>query len=195
MPPFISVLSYLVAMMSPVSESAPQGAIAKEEILLRRYLDRTVKKFESVMDAKDEFSQAFRISEAIRMTARAIERMKLRLSIKDSEPFLTRTNEERDSYFASEYYLMLDIGELKVRVITRKNGKVLHANDWRLSDRYNFVPSIKVTMITSGRLSAFLRMVAEELRKRNQDERADQLSRLVEAVEKVMEHMGGGKEP
>jgi len=162
---------------------------------LKRYLDRTVKKFESVIYAKDEFSQAFRISEAIRMTARAIERMRLRLSIKDSEPFLTRTNEERDYYFAREYYLMLDMGELKVRVITRKNKKVIHASDWWLSDRYNFVPSIKVAMITSGRLSAFLRMVAEELRKRNQDERADQISRLVEAVEKVMEHMGGGKEP
>jgi hypothetical protein len=183
-------------MMSPVSESAPQqGAIPKEEILLKRYLDRTVKKFESVMDAKDEFDQAYRISEAIRMTARAIERMKLRLSIKDSEPFLTRTNEERDYYFAREYYLMLDMGVLKVRVITRKNGKALDVSDWWLSDRYNFVPSIKATMITSGRLSAFLRIIAEELKRRNQDERADQISRLVEAVEKVMEHMSGGKEP
>jgi hypothetical protein len=183
-------------MMSPVSESAPQqGAIPKEEILLKRYLDRTVKKFESVMDAKDEFDQAYRISEAIRMTARAIERMKLRLSIKDSEPFLTLTNKECDYYFAREYCLMLDMGELKVRVITRKNGKVLHVSEWWLSDRYNFVPSIKATMITSGRLSAFLRIIAEELKRRNQDERADQISRLVEAVEKVMEHMGGGKEP
>jgi hypothetical protein len=178
-------------MMSPVSESAPQGAIPKEEILLRRYLDRTVKKFESVMDAKDEFDKAYYISEAIRMTARAIERMKLRLSIKDSEPFLTLTNKECDYYFAREYYLMLE-GELKVRVITRKNGKVLRASEWWLSDRYGLHPSIKATMITSGRLSAFLRRIAEELRKRNQDERADQISRLVEAVEKVMEHMRGG---
>jgi hypothetical protein len=179
-------------MMSPVSESAPQqGAIPKEEILLKRYLDRTVKKFESVMDAKDEFDQAYRISEAIRMTARAIERMRLDLSIRDplrimdNEPFLT--------YEPYEYYLMLDLGALKVRVITRKNGKVLDFNDWWLSDRYNFVASIKTTMITSGRLSAFLRMIVEELRKRNQDERADQISRLVEAVEKVMEHMSGGR--
>jgi hypothetical protein len=188
-------------MMSPVSESVPQGAIPKEEILLKRYLDRTVKKFESVMDAKDEFDRMFRISEAIRMTARAIERMRLDLSIRDvlrimdSEPFLTLTNKERDYYFAREYYLMLDMGELKVRVITRKNGKVLHVSEWWLSDRYNFVPSIKATMITSGRLSAFLRRIAEELRKRNQNERADQISRLVEAVEKVMEHMRGGMKP
>jgi hypothetical protein len=187
-------------MMSPVSESekVPQNeAVSKDEVLLRRYLERTIRKFESVMDAKDEFGRMFRISEAILMTARAIERMKLRLSIKDNKPFLTLTDEGRDYYFAKEYYLMLDMGELKVRVITRKNGKVLHANEWWLSDRYGLHPSIKATMITSGRLSAFLRMVAEELRKRNQDERerADQISRLVEAVEKVMEHMGGGKEP
>ena len=184
--------------MSPVSETekAPQHeAVSKDEVLLRRYLERTIRKFESVMDAKDEFDRMFRVSEAIRMTARAIERMKRRLSIKDSEPFLALTNKERDYYFAREYYLMLDMGELKVRCIDRKNGKVLHASEWWLSDRYNFVPSIKVTMITSGRLSAFLRRIAEELRKRNQNERADQISRLVEAVEKVMEHMGGGKEP
>jgi hypothetical protein len=188
-------------MMSPVSDSAPQRAIPKEEILLKRYLDRTVKKFESVMDAKDEFDRTFRISEAIRMTARAIERMRLDLSIRDllrimdSEPFLTRTNKECNYYFAREYYLMLDIGELKVQCIERKNGKVLYANEWWLSDRYGLHPSIKATMITSGRLSAFLRRVAEELRKRNQDERADQISRLVEAVEKVMEHMRGGMKP
>jgi hypothetical protein len=181
-------------MMSPVSESAPQqGAIPKEEILLRRYLDRTVKKFESVMDAKDEFDRMFRISEAIRMTARAIDRMRLDLSIRDvlrimdSEPFLT--------FGEYEYYLMLDLGELKVQCIERRNGKVLHANEWWLSDRYGLHPSIKATMITSGRLSAFLRRIAEELRKRNQDERAGQIGMLVEAVEKVMEHMRGGMKP
>ena len=173
-------------MLPPVSESASQqGAIPKEEALLRRYLDRAIRTIESVRDARDEFDQAFRISEAIRMTARAIERMRLNLSITDSAPFITSE--------AHEYYLMLDMGVPKVRVITRRNGKVLNVSDWWLSDRYNFVPSIKVAMITSGRLSAFLRMVAEELRKRNQDERADQISGLVEAIEKVMEHMGGGK--
>jgi len=184
--------------MSPISESekAPQHeAVSKDEVLLRRYLERTIRKFEFAMDVKDEFGKVYYIGEAIRMTARAIERMRLRLSIKDSEPFLTLTNEERDYYFAREYYLMLLEGELKVRVITRKNSKVLHASEWWLSDRYGLHPSIKATMITSGRLSAFLRRIAEELRKRNQDERANQISRLVEAVEKVMEHMGGGKEP
>jgi len=184
--------------MSPVSETekAPQHeAVSKDEVLLRRYLERTIRKFEFVMDVKDEFGKAYYISEAIRMTARAIERMKLRLSIIDSEPFLTLTNEERDYYFAREYYLILLEGELKVRCIERKNGKVLHANEWWLSDRYGLHPSIKATMITSGRLSAFLRMVAEELRKRNQDDRADQIGRLTEVVQKVMEHMGGGKEP
>jgi hypothetical protein len=177
-------------MLPPVSESAPQqGAIPKEEALLRRYLDRAIRTIESVRDARDEFDQAFRISEAIRMTARAIERMRLKLSITDSEPFIT--NE------AHEYYLMLDMGVPRVRVITRRNGKVLNVGDWWLSDRYNFHPSIKATMFRSGRLSAFLRRIAEELRKRNQDERADQISRLAEAIEKAkaLEQMSGGKEP
>jgi hypothetical protein len=185
-------------MLPPVSESASQqGAIPKEEALLRRYLDRAIRTIESVRDARDEFDQTFRISEAIRMTARAIERMKLKLSITDSEPFITLTNEEREYYLAREYYLMLDMGVPKVRVITRRNGKVLNVSDWWLSDRYNFHPSIKATMITSGRLSAFLRRIAEELRKRNQDERADQISRLAEAIEKAkaLEQMSGGKEP
>jgi hypothetical protein len=48
-----------------------------------------------------------------------------------------------------------------------------------------------------SRLSAFLRRIAEELRKRNQDERADQISRLAEVIEKAkaLEQMSGGKEP
>jgi hypothetical protein len=114
-------------MMPPVSESAPhQGAIPKEEILLKRYLDRTVKMIESIGDSKDEFSRAFHISEAIRMTARAIERMKLRLSITDSKPFLTLTNKERDYYYAWEYYLMLDMGE-EARALeqVQSGGKVM----------------------------------------------------------------------
>jgi len=173
--------------LPPVSESASQqGAIPKEEALLRRYLDRAIRTIESVRDARDEFDQAFRISEAIRMTARAIERMRLNLSITDSAPFITSE--------AHEYYLMLDMGVPKVRVITRRNGKVLNVSDWWLSDRYNFHPSIKATMFRS-RLSAFLRRIAEELRKRNQDERADQISRLAEAIEKAkaLEQMSGGR--
>ena len=187
--------------MPPVSEPTPQqGAIPKKEILLKRYLDRTVKTIESVRDAKDEFDRMLRINEAIRMIARAIDRMRLDLSIRDllrimdSEPFRTLTYEERNYC----YYLMLDMGVLKVLRIDRKNGKVIYVNEWWLSDRYGLHPSIKVDMLRSGRLSAFLRRIAEELRK-NQDERAnqraDQISRLVEAVEKVMEHMRGGKEP
>ena len=176
-------------MLPPVSESAPQqGAIPKEEALLRRYLDRTVRTIESVRDARDEFDQTFRISEAVRMIARAIERMRLDLSITDSAPFIT--NE------AHEYYLVLDIGTPKVRFIKRRNGRVLYVSESWLSDRYNFHPSIKATMFRS-RLSAFLRRIAEELRKRNQDERADQISRLAEAIEKAkaLEQMSGGKEP
>ena len=125
-------------------------------------------------------------------------RLELRLSIEDSEPFRTLTYEERNYCFVCEYYLMLDMGVLKVLRIDRKNGKVVYANEWWLSDRYGLHPSIKVDMLRSGRLSAFLRRIAEELRK-NQDERANQranqISTLVEAVEKVMEHMRGGKEP
>ena len=176
-------------MLPTVSESAPQqGAIPKEEALLRRYLDRTVRTIESVRDARDEFDQTFRISEAVRMIARAIERMRLGLSITDSAPFIT--NE------AHEYYLVLDIGTPKVRFIKRRNGRVLYVSESWLSDRYNFHPSIKATMFRS-RLSAFLRIIAEELRKRNQDERADQISRLAEAIEKAkaLEQMSGGKEP
>jgi hypothetical protein len=46
-------------------------------------------------------------------------------------------------------------------------------------------------------LTAFLKQIAEELRRRNQEERADQMSRLAEAVERAraFEQMSGGKVP
>jgi len=104
-------------------------------------LDRAIRTIESVRDARDEFDQTFRISEAVRMIARAIERMRLDLSITDSAPFIT--NE------AHEYYLVLDIGTPKVRFIKRRNGRVLYVSESWLSDRYNFHPSIKATMFRS----------------------------------------------
>jgi len=83
-------------------------------------------------------------------------------------------------------------------VIRRRNGKILHVYESWLSDRSGIHPLMKVTIFRSGELTAFLKQIAEELRKRNQDERADQICRLVEAIEKAraFEQMqSGGKGP
>jgi hypothetical protein len=74
----------------------------------------------------------------------------------------------------------------------KMRGRITHGS--HLTD----IHLSRMTIFRSRELTALLRRIAVELRRRNQDERTDQISMVAEAVEKtgaLEQAQSGGKEP